>query len=120
MNGPIHVVVSWDSVQNKTNVYENGMLVDEYTMSSAMMLLADSAKLFLGKSDKNENSKYFYGTIHSLSIYDDVLSQDRIRNLYQNGTFAQNNRPVSTTKGTSDFLVQIERVFLLVQVRVKM
>ena len=71
---PVHIAVTADDVEAK--LYINGVLADTKPLTLAMPEQVE--KLKIGSDNRIGNLQYFKGTIYSVSLFDEVRTQEQI------------------------------------------
>ena len=88
-----HIACSFDGATGTSKIYVNGQLIDSRTDLAACSVASITSNLNVGRS--STGGEHFNGTLDEVLIYNYVLSDAEIDNIYQ-GVTPTNNPPTFT------------------------
>lgn len=107
----VHIVVSFDTIMNTTNIYMNGkgIVIGAPNYLDPMFSNWESNST-LQIFSNYESTLYFDGSIQQLEIFDHSLHEDQILNIYDNGVIKIKPPKINLVAGSSieeDLLIYI-------------
>jgi hypothetical protein len=88
-NYKTNIAITIDTYEKEIRLYQDGLVVDYKKIKKLRDYFNKEKKFYLGCSNPNRNNdqKFFKGTISNFAVYSDVLSDDEIREISNNQYF---------------------------------
>jgi len=88
-NYKTNIAITIDTYEKEIRLYQDGLVVDYKKIKRLRDYITKENKFYLGCSNPNRNNdqKFFKGTISNFAVYSDILSDDEIREISNNQYF---------------------------------